>query len=443
MSIADLATAGRLSAGERIELLVDAGSFEPLSPPAIVAGRGAVSGRPVFAFATVPGIAGAAVWDAIAALADEASADGAPIVGLHDAALLPLDDGAALPAFASALAALGRAAKRVPRLSLVLGECVGPAALLATAADFVLMTADAALAMSGPGIVRAVTNERTTLAQLGGARVLGQQTGLADAVFSDEVTAILQLRRLLDFLPVAGATPAWESFDRPDRTEPALDSLVPADSAAPYDSRELVVKLLDEGDFYALKEACAKSLTIGFGRVDGGTVGIVASRPTVLGGALDVAASGKAKSFVRFCGRFGIPLVVLADSPGFLPGTSQDLAGILAAAADLAAAFAGAKVVTLYPRNAVGTAFAVLAPKPVARVAFAWPSARIGAVGPAGVRDLLSARGLDGAALAATVDEHVARNLSAEAALRNGIVDAVIRPADTRAAIIGALAKLR
>ncbi len=434
----------RLSPAERVELLCDPGSFEPrAASQSIVAGRGAVSGRAVFAFATAPGPASAAVWDATAALAEEAAEAGAPIVGLHDAALLPLDDHAALPAFASALTALGRIAGRAPRLSQVLGECVGPAALLASAADFVLMTADAALAMVGPRIVRAVTNERVTLADLGGARVQAEETGLADGVFADEVTATLQLRRLIDFLPAAGAPQAWESFDTADRSEPSLDSLVPADPAQPYASGELVAKLLDEGDFFAVKDAYAKSLTIGFGRLDGSTVGVVASRPDHLGGALDDAACSKAAGFVRFCGGFGIPLIVIADSPGFLPGSAEEHAGILRGAAELAAALADVHVITLYPRNALGAAFAVLAPKPMADAALAWPTARIGPIGPSGAPDLLAAHGLEGAELAAATDDFVERSLSPEAARARGVVDAVIRPANTRAAIIAALARLR
>jgi propionyl-CoA carboxylase beta chain len=438
------AAEGRLGADERIELLLDAGSFEPrTASSAIVAGRGTVSGRTVFAFATAPGSASAAVWDAIAALAEEAGAYGAPIAGLHDAALLPLDDHAVLPAFSAALAELGRAAGLVPRLSLVLGEAVGPAALLAASTDFVLTTAEAGLVMAGPKIVRAVTNERVTFADLGDARMQAEETGLADAVFADAVTAILQLRRLLDFLPAAGVLRAWESFDTPERSEPSLDSLVPADPKRPYDSRELVTKLVDEGDFFALKEAYAQNLTIGLGRLDGATVGIIASRPENLGGALDTTACRKAAGFVRFCGGFGIPLLVVADSPGFLPGSAQEHAGILAAAADLAAAFATARAVTLYPRNCFGAAFAVLAPKPAAEAALAWPSARIGPIGPAGARDRFSARGLEGADLAAATDDFVEQNLSPEAARARGIVDAVIRPANTRAAIIAALARLR
>jgi propionyl-CoA carboxylase beta chain len=428
---------GRLTARERIEVLCDEGSFEDedclkeaSGDPSVVTGSGTIHGRHVFVFAKdhtyYSGSLSAAHAEKIVALQNRAMAAQAPLIGLFDSGGLRFEDGmAALAGYGEMVRNHVEASGVTPRISLIMGPCIGADALAASLADFIFMVSETStLLVTGPEITHRLTGEELDAQALGGADLHTQTSGLADAAFDDDIAALTQLRRLIDFLPSShqDGVPERPSFDVADRIDPSLDTLVPIESATPYDVKELIFKILDEGDFFELQERFAKNIIVGFGRMACRTIGIVANQPLVLGGVLDVRAAKKAARFIGFCGRFNIPLLTVVDVPGFLPGLDQEETGLARESATLLSAYAKAGVpkVTVILGQAYGAAFVMMGSKSLGTdITFAWPSARIG---------LMKA---DGA------------SLSAGEAQVQGLVDAIIEARMTRTQILTALSALR
>jgi propionyl-CoA carboxylase beta chain len=415
----------RLRAVERIEVLCDADSFQAdarADGAAVLAGCGCVEGRRVRVFALDPmlaqGAIGAAEAAAIAALTEAAVRFATPVIGLLETAGTRGRDGVAgLAALSTVQRVLARAAGRVPRVAVVCGPCDGAAAALAALADLRFMAAPRGrLLLSDGRLAAAVADEIAGDEALGGAGLHGSVTGLADGVFSDEVTALLEMRRCLGFLRSA---PLLPTGDPPARATPALATWGGDESAADRDIDEVIAAVVDEGAFFPLQPAFACNLVCGFARIAGRAIGILANQPAVLAGALDGDALRKAARFVRLCDGFGLPLVTLVDTPGFLPGTAEARGGIVAALADLVAACASAGVprVTVTVGRGIGGAGAAMMSRALgADRALAWHGAAIAlrGGGPAGVAEAVAC----------------------------GAIDAVIAPADTRAQIGAALAML-
>jgi len=303
--------------------------------------------------------------------------------------------------------------------------------------------------VTGPDVVKTVTNEIVTAEELGGASIHATRSSIADGAYDNDVECLLQMRRLLDFLPAnyAAGAPEWPSFDEIDRIEPSLDSLVPDNPNKPYDIKELILKVVDEGDFFELSETFARNIVIGFGRIAGRTVGFVANQPMVLAGVLDSDASRKAARFVRFCDAFNIPIVTFVDVPGFLPGTAQEYGGLIKHGAKLLFAYSHATVplVTVITRKAFGGAYDVMASKHIGGdVNYAWPTAQIAVMGAKGAVEIIFRADIgDADKIAARTREYEERFLSPFIAAERGYIDDVIMPHATRPRIARALAMLR
>jgi propionyl-CoA carboxylase beta chain len=303
--------------------------------------------------------------------------------------------------------------------------------------------------VTGPDVVKTVTNEIVTAEELGGASIHATRSSIADGAYDNDVECLLQMRRLLDFLPAnyAAGAPEWPSFDQIDRIEPSLDSLVPDNPNKPYDIKELILKVVDEGDFFELSETFARNIVIGLGRIAGRTVGFVANQPMVLAGVLDSDASRKAARFVRFCDAFNIPIVTFVDVPGFLPGTAQEYGGLIKHGAKLLFAYSQATVplVTVITRKAFGGAYDVMASKHIGGdVNYAWPTAQIAVMGAKGAVEIIFRSDIgDADKIAARTREYEERFLSPFIAAERGYIDDVIMPSATRPRIARALALLR
>jgi propionyl-CoA carboxylase beta chain len=303
--------------------------------------------------------------------------------------------------------------------------------------------------VTGPDVVKTVTNELVTAEELGGASVHTAKSGVADGAYDNDVECLLQIRRLVDFLPANNerGVPEWPTHDALEREERSLDTLVPDNPHKPYDIKELILKVADEGDFFELQEAFARNIAIGFGRLAGRTVGFVANQPLVLAGVLDIDASRKAARFVRFCNAFGIPIVTFVDVPGFLPGTNQEYGGLIRHGAKLLFAYSQCTVplVTVITRKAFGGAYDVMASKHIGGdVNYAWPTAQIAVMGAKGAVEIIFRADLgDAKKIAARTKEYEDRFLSPFVAAERGYIDDVIMPRATRARVIRALAMLR
>lgn len=464
---------GKLTARERIELLLDPGSFEefdmlvqqrcdesetgPSKPPGdgVVTGWGAVNNRSVFVFAKDVTVFGGSLAEAharkITKVQDLALRSRAPIVGLFDTRGARIEEGvAALGGYGEILQRNVLASGVIPQISLIMGPCAGGDVHSPALTDFVFMVRDTSqMFLTGPDIVQSVTHERVTAEELGGALVHTTKTSIADGAYDNDVDALLQIRRLLDFLPQSNAddVPERPSFDDCDRVDLSLDTLVPDDPNEPYAIDELVRKVVDEGDFFEIQEAFAKNIVTGFGRIDGRTAGFVANQPKVLAGALDSDAARKAARFVRFCDCFNIPVVTFVDIPGFLPGTAQEHHGIIKHSAKLLFAFAEATVpkVTVITRKAFGSAYDVMASKHLCGdVNLAWPTAQIAVMGAKGAAQIAFTKDQgDPAQVAKRTSDYAERVLSPFPAAERGYVDAVIMPHATRRSVARALAVLR
>jgi propionyl-CoA carboxylase beta chain len=464
---------GKLTARERIDLLMDKGSFEEfdmfvehrtsefgmgaqkIPGDGVVTGYGTVNGRTVFVFAKDFTVFGGSLSEThaqkIIKIQDLAMKARAPIIGLFDAGGARIQEGVA------ALGGYGEVFKRnviasgvIPQISVIMGPCAGGDVYSPAMTDFVFMVRDTSyMFVTGPDVVKTVTNEQVTAEELGGASVHTQKSGVADGAFDSDLECLLQMRRLIDFLPAnnEACVPEWPTEDPLTREEPALDSLVPSNPNKPYDIKELVLRIADEEDFYELSEGFAKNIVTGFGRIGGRTVGFVANQPMVLAGVLDIDASRKAARFVRFCDAFGIPIVTLVDVPGFLPGTNQEYGALIKHGAKLLFAYSQCTVplVTVITRKAFGGAYDVMASKHIGGdVNYAWPTAQIAVMGAKGAVEIIF-RGDAGDAekIAARTREYEERFLSPFAAAERGYVDDVIAPRVTRMRVAKALAMLR
>ncbi|TNC71651.1 acyl-CoA carboxylase subunit beta [Rubellimicrobium roseum] len=464
---------GKLTARERIELLLDEGSFEEWDMfvthratefgmerdrPAgdgVVTGWGTVNGRLTYVFSQDFTVFGGSLSEThaqkICKIMDMAMRNGAPVVGINDSGGARIQEGvASLAGYAEVFQRNVLASGVVPQISLVMGPCAGGAVYSPAMTDFILMVKDTSyMFVTGPEVVRTVTNEVVTAEELGGALTHTRRSSVADAAFDNDVECIAEARRLLDFLPLSNRSgvPRRPFFDDPAREEPSLDTLIPENAGTPYDMRELILKVADEGDLYEIQAEFAKNILTGFIRLEGSTIGVVANQPTHLAGCLDIDASRKAARFVRFCDAFEIPLLTFVDVPGFLPGTAQEYGGIIKHGAKLLFAYAEATVpkVTVITRKAYGGAYDVMASKHLrGDLNYAWPTAEIAVMGAKGAVEILhrAERG-DPERIAQRTADYEARFANPFVAAERGFIDEVIRPRNTRRRVARAFAMLR
>jgi propionyl-CoA carboxylase beta chain len=464
---------GKLSARERLELLLDLDSFEEIDMfvehrctefgmaeqripgDGVVTGAGTINGRLVFVFSQDFTVFGGSLSEAhaekICKIMDQAMKVGAPVIGLNDSGGARIQEGvASLAGYADVFQRNVLASGVVPQISVIMGPCAGGAVYSPAMTDFIVMVRDSSyMFVTGPDVVRTVTQEEVSHEQLGGASTHTERSGVADLAFDNDVQALAEVRRMIDFLPPSNRDkpPVWPTEDAAGRVEPSLDTLVPASPHKPYDMRELIEKLVDEADFFELAPAYAKNIIVGFGRLEGSTVGIVANQPMVLAGCLDIDSARKGARFVRFCDCFNIPIVTLVDVPGFLPGTTQEYGGIIKHGAKLLFAFAEATVpkVTVITRKAYGGAYDVMSSKHLrGDVNYAWPSAEIAVMGPKGAVEIIfRADAGDPAKIEARTEEYRARFANPFVAAGRGFIDDVIMPSETRPRLCRALRRLR
>ncbi|HBC53444.1 MAG TPA: methylmalonyl-CoA carboxyltransferase, partial [Alphaproteobacteria bacterium] len=397
---------GKLTARERLELLLDEGSFEEfdmfvehrcadfgmaddkIPGDGVVTGWGTINGRIVYVFAKDFTVLGGSLSQAhaqkVCKIQDMALRNGAPVIGLMDAGGARIQEGVdSLGGYAEIFQRNVLASGVIPQISVIMGPCAGGDVYSPAMTDFIFMVRDTSyMFVTGPDVVKTVTQEEVTAEQLGGASIHTTKSSIADGAWDNDVETLAQIRRLMDFLPAnnRAEAPTRPSWDKPDRLEMSLDTLVPDNPNKPYDMKELILKTVDEGDFFEIQENFAKNIVTGFGRIDGQPVGIVGNQPMVLAGCLDSDASRKAARFVRFCDCFNIPIVTFVDVPGFLPGTSQEYGGLIKHGAKLLFAYCEATVpkITVITRKAVGGAYVVMASRHLrGDLNFAWPTAGI------------------------------------------------------------------
>jgi propionyl-CoA carboxylase beta chain len=457
--------AGKLTARERLELLLDPGTFvetgrlvtsqngegakeQRIPGDGVVTGHGTVGGRRVFVFAqdftVFGGSLGAAHAQKIVTIMDHALRVGAPIVGLNDSGGARIQEGVeSLAGYADIFLRNTLASGVVPQLSCVLGPCAGGAVYSPAITDFIFMVEGTShMFITGPDVIRAVTHEEVEKEDLGGASTHAAKSGVCHFTAADDAACLALARELLDYLPSNNAEdpPATAPTDPVDRDVPELDTLVPTDSNKPYDMRSLIEATVDRGKLLEVHEAFARNIIVGFARIGGRPVGIVANQPAVLAGVLDIDASVKAARFVRFCDCFNVPLVVWVDVPGFLPGVDQEHRGIIAAGAKLLYAFSEATVpkLTVITRKAYGGAYDVMNSKHIrADVSLAFPTAEIAVMGPDAAVNVIHRAAIEKAsdpekARAELVADYRARFASPYKAAELGFVDEVIRPRETR-----------
>ena len=464
---------GKLTARERIDTLLDEGSFEEygvfvehrsvdfgmaakkIPGDGVVTGWGTVNGRLVFVFAkdftVFGGSLSATHAEKIQKLQDMALKNGAPIIGLYDAGGARIQEGvAALGGYAEVFQRNVLASGVIPQISVIMGPCAGGDVYSPAITDFIFMVRDTSyMFVTGPEVVKTVTNETVTPEDLGGASVHTTRSSIADGAYDNDIVALAEMRRLIDFLPLSNRAPvpAVATDDSALREEPSLDRLVPESANKPYDIKELIVKVADEGEFFEIQEAFARNIVVGFGRIEGATVGFVANQPMVLAGVLDADASRKAARFVRFCDCFNIPLVTFVDVPGFLPGTAQEYGGLIKHGAKLLFAYAEATVpkVTVITRKAYGGAYCVMASKHLrGDVNLAWPAAQIAVMGAKGAVEIIYRKEAgDPEKIAQRTKEYEDRFMSPFVAAERGYIDDVITPHATRPHVARALRMLR
>ncbi|MGS4947996.1 acyl-CoA carboxylase subunit beta [Meridianimarinicoccus sp. RP-17] len=464
---------GKLTARERIELLLDDDSFEEFdmfvahrctdfgmegSRPygdGVVTGWGTINGRQVYVFSQDFTVLGGSVSEThgqkICKIMDMAIQNGAPVIGINDSGGARIQEGV------DSLAAYGEVFHRnvlasgvVPQISLIMGPCAGGAVYSPAMTDFIFMVRDSSyMFVTGPDVVKTVTNEVVTAEELGGAGTHTRKSSVADAAFENDVEALTEVRRLVDFLPQNNRAkpPVRPFFDSPERLEPSLDTLVPDNPNMPYDMRELILKTADEGDFYEIQEEFAKNIITGFIRLEGRTVGVVANQPMVLAGCLDIESSRKGARFVRFCDCFEIPLLTFVDVPGFLPGTTQEYGGVIKHGAKLLYAYAEATVpkVTVITRKAYGGAYVVMSSKHLrGDFNYAWPTSEVAVMGAKGATEILYRSELgDPDKIAARTKDYEDRFANPFVAAERGFIDEVIMPHSTRRRVARAFASLR
>ncbi|MGI8724917.1 MAG: acyl-CoA carboxylase subunit beta [Methyloceanibacter sp.] len=464
---------GKLTARERVELLLDEGSFEEFDMyvehrctdfgmektkvpgDGVVTGWGTINGRVVYVFAKDFTVFGGSLSEAHAnkmiKIQDMALQNRAPIIGLFDAGGARIQEGvAALGGYGEVFLRNVLASGVIPQISLIMGPCAGGDVYSPAMTDFIFMIKDTSyMFVTGPDVVKTVTKEEVTAEELGGAIVHTTKSSIADGAYNNDVEALLQMRRLMDFLPSSNLSgvPELPTKDPWDRLEHSLDTLIPNQPNKPYDIKELIHKVVDEGDFFEVQEAFAPNIVVGFARIEGRTIGIVANQPMFLAGVLDSDASRKAARFVRFCDCFNIPLVTFVDVPGFLPGTDQEYGGLIKHGAKLLFAFTEATVpkVTVITRKAYGGAYDVMSSKHIrGDVNYAWPTAEIAVMGAKGAVEILYRSELgDPDKIKKRIDDYQERFANPFVAAERGYIDEVIMPHGTRKRIARALQMLR
>ena len=464
---------GKLTARERIELLLDEDSFEEYdtfvthrctdfgmedNAPAgdgVVTGWGTVNGRMVYVysqdFTVLGGSVSATHAQKICKIMDMAVQNGAPVIGLNDSGGARIQEGVdALAGYAEIFQRNIMASGVVPQISVIMGLCAGGAVYSPAMTDFIFMVKDSSyMFVTGPDVVKTVTNEQVTAEELGGASTHTRKSSVADGAFENDVEALAEVRRLVDFLPLNNREkpPVRPFFDDVNRLENSLDTLVPENANTPYDMKELIHKTADEGDFYEIQEDFAKNIITGFIRLEGQTVGVVANQPMVLAGCLDIDSSRKAARFVRFCDAFEVPILTFVDVPGFLPGTSQEYGGVIKHGAKLLFAYGEATVpkVTVITRKAYGGAYDVMASKHLrGDMNYAWPTAEIAVMGAKGATEILYRSELgDPDKIAKRTKDYEDRFANPFVAAERGFIDEVIMPHSTRKRVSRAFAALR
>ena len=464
---------GKLTARERVDVLLDQGSFEEwdifvehrstdfdmadkvVPGDGVVTGYGTINGRMVFVFSQDFTVLGGSLSEAhagkICKIMDHAMKVGVPVIGLNDSGGARIQEGIdSLAGYAEVFQRNVLASGVIPQISMIMGPCAGGAVYSPAMTDFIFMVKDTSyMYVTGPEVVKTVTHETVTHEELGGANTHSTRSGVADGAFENDVEALLSLRRFVDFLPLSNRSecPRRNVGDPADRIETSLDTLVPSNPNQPYDMKELIDKVVDAGDFFELQPDYAGNIVIGFGRVDGSTVGVVANQPMVLAGCLDIQSSVKAARFVRFCDAFGIPIVTFVDVPGFLPGTAQEYGGIIRHGAKLLYAYAECTVpkITVITRKAYGGAYDVMASKHLrGDVNLAWPSAEIAVMGSKGAVEIIFRQEMgDPDKIAARTEEYQQTFANPFVAGHRGFIDDVILPRDTRHRVSRSLDMLR
>jgi propionyl-CoA carboxylase beta chain len=464
---------GKLSARERIEVLLDPDSFEELDMfvehrcthfgmekkqipgDGVVIGHGTINGRLVFVFSQDFTVHGGSLSETnakkICKIMDMAVTNRAPIIGINDSGGARIQEGV------DSLAGYGEIFQRnvmasgvIPQISLIMGPCAGGAVYSPALTDFTIMVDGSSyMFVTGPEVVKTVTHEEVSQDELGGANTHTKKTGVADLACDNDIEALLQTRRMFNFLPLSNISgvPKRETPDPADRVELSLNTLVPDDPSRAYDMKELLYRVVDEGDFYEIQPNFAKNIIIGFGRMEGHTVGFVANQPMELAGCLDIDASRKAARFIRFCDAFEIPLVTFVDVPGFLPGTHQEHNGIIKHGAKMIYAYAEATVpkITVITRKAYGGAYIVMSSRHLrGDVNYAWPTAEIAVMGPEGAVEIVFRGALaNQAEKDKKVSDYRDTFASPFVAASRGYIDDVIRPQNTRWRLCRSLALLR
>ena len=464
---------GRLTARDRLHTLLDEDSFEEydmyvehncidfgmeqtkIPGDGVVTGSGTINGRLVFVFSQDFTVFGGSLSERhaqkICKIMDMAMKVGAPVIGLNDSGGARIQEGvASLGGYAEVFQRNVLASGVIPQISVIMGPCAGGAVYSPAMTDFILMVKDSSyMFVTGPDVVKTVTNEIVTQEELGGAITHTSKSGVADMAFDNDIEALLAVRDLVDLLPENNRTgvPERPTADEWDRIEESLDLLVPANANQPYDMHEVIIKVVDEGDFFEIQPTHAANIITGFGRMEGRTVGIVANQPMVLAGCLDINSSKKAARFVRFCDAFEIPIITFVDVPGFLPGTAQEHNGIIKHGAKLLFAYAEATVpkITVITRKAYGGAYDVMASKHLrGDLNYAWPTAEIAVMGAKGAVEIIFRKDIgDADAIAARTKEYEEQFANPFVAASKGFIDEVIPPHATRKRIALGLRKLR
>jgi propionyl-CoA carboxylase beta chain len=464
---------GKLTARERIDLLLDEDSFEEwdvfvehrcvdfgmadkkVPGDGVVTGCGTINGRVVFVFSQDFTVFGGSLSEAhaekICKVMDQAMKVRAPIIGLNDSGGARIQEGvASLGGYAEVFQRNVLASGVVPQISVIMGPCAGGAVYSPAMTDFVFMVKDSSyMFVTGPDVVKTVTHETVTAEELGGAMTHSTVSGVCDRAYENDVETLLMVRRFINYLPANNRekSPHRPTPDRADRMEMSLDTLIPKNPNSPYDMKELIYKVSDDNEFWELQPEHAQNIIIGFARMEGHTVGIVANQPKVLAGCLDIKSSIKAGRFVRFCDAFNIPIVTFVDVPGFLPGTAQEHGGIIKHGAKLLFAYAEATVpkITVITRKAYGGAYDVMSSKHLrGDVNLAWPSAEIAVMGPKGAVEIIFRNDIgDDEKIAERTEAYRRKFANPFIAASRGYVDDVIAPHATRKRICRSLATLR
>jgi propionyl-CoA carboxylase beta chain len=465
---------GKLSVRERIDLLLDEGTFEEMdklvehrchdfgmdrqSVPGdgLVTGFGRINGRPAYVFANDFTVFGGSMSETnarkICKIMDLALKTGAPIIGLNDSGGARIQEGVlSLAGYADIFLRNTLASGVVPQISAIMGPCAGGAVYSPAITDFVFMVADTSyMFVTGPDVIKTVTHEDVTKEELGGSMTHNSVSGVGHFVSRDDAECLQMIRELLSFLPQNNreGPPRRATTDPADRADPALDTIVPAESSLPYDIKDVIHRVVDDGWFFEVHEHWAQNLVVGFARLDGRPVGIVGNQPAFLAGCLDINSSVKGARFVRFCDAFNIPLITFEDVPGFLPGTAQEFGGIIRHGAKLLYAYAEATVpkITVITRKAYGGAYCVMGSKHIRTdVNLAWPTAEIAVMGAEGAVNIVYRRELNGtdpALRQQKIEEFKDRFASPFVAAEHGFIDDVIEPRETRARLIRSLRML-